>query len=175
MIVDPTDLSEDRLTDSLAEGLASLHHIDRDQCRASVEPYRWNPDGVQHLRSLYEQLITQYRREESRPWGYYRVLADEADHKVKRLVVHPGKRLSLQRHRHRSEHWYVLRGQAMVVRDDDELRLLSGQSIDIPQGSWHRIRNPSNQDLSIIEVQTGSSFAEDDIERREDDYGRADM
>lgn len=111
--------------------------------------------------------------EEHRPWGYYRVLADEADHKVKRIVVRPGHRLSLQRHRQREEHWYVLAGEAIVTVEDREIVVHDGEAIDIPRGARHRVRNSGSSDLVLIEVQRGAYFGEDDIERFEDDYGRA--
>ena len=107
-----------------------------------------------------------------RPWGYYEVLVDERDHKVKRIVVHPGKRLSLQSHRRRSEHWFILCGKAVVTIDREELDLETGQSVDIPQGALHRILNAGAEILAFIEVQIGEYFGEDDIERFEDDYGR---
>ncbi len=116
--------------------------------------------------------MSTHLEEDHRPWGYYQVLADEQDHKVKRIVVYPGKRLSLQRHRRRAEHWYVLNGEAIVTRDDEEIRLKGGQSVDIPQGAAHRIMNPGTKDMAFIEVQTGDYFGEDDIERLEDDFGR---
>lgn len=108
-----------------------------------------------------------------RPWGHYVVLADEADHKVKRIVVDPGQRLSLQRHRHRSEHWFAVAGQGVVTRDDEETLLAPGRAVDVPQGCWHRIRNDGDAPFVFIEVQRGTYFGEDDIERKEDDYGRA--
>jgi len=124
--------------------------------------------------NIIEQIRTDYR-----PWGYYTVLSDRPDCKVKRLVVYPGKRLSLQRHKHRSEHWYILSGNASIVKSNidpdilkEEIVLLAGQSIEIPVGYWHRIRNSGNDILTIIEIQTGTYFGEDDIERLEDDFGR---
>jgi len=108
-----------------------------------------------------------------RPWGCYEVLADAPDHKVKRIVVYPGKRLSLQRHRRRSEHWYVLRGQALATIDEREISLDPGQAVDIPLGTAHRIANRGAVDVAFIEVQTGDYFGEDDIERIEDDFGRS--
>lgn len=111
--------------------------------------------------------------EDHRPWGYYQVYADEADHKVKRIVVYPGKRLSLQRHERRAEHWYIIGGEAVVTRDDEELRLKTGESVDIPRGAMHRIRNPGPKEMAFIEIQVGDYFGEDDIERLEDDFGRA--
>ena len=110
--------------------------------------------------------------EDRRPWGYYLVLSDEPDHKVKRIVVYPGQRLSLQRHRKRSEHWYVVSGEALVTRNDESIHLKGGQAVDIPLGAWHRVQNPGSGNLVFIEVQTGEYFGEDDIERVEDDYGR---
>jgi mannose-6-phosphate isomerase len=107
-----------------------------------------------------------------RPWGYYEVLSDEPDHKVKRIVVYPGKRLSLQRHRHRAEHWYIVSGKGLVALNDKNLELSCGQAIDIPCGALHRIQNPGRVNMTFIEIQTGESFGEDDIERFEDDYGR---
>ena len=110
--------------------------------------------------------------EDHRPWGYYQVYADEADHKVKRIVVYPGKRLSLQRHQRRAEHWFVLSGEAVVTRDDKEIHLVAEQAIDIPRGAVHRVANPGTENMAFIEIQTGDYFGEDDIERLEDDFGR---
>jgi mannose-6-phosphate isomerase len=110
---------------------------------------------------------------DQRPWGYYRVLADEPDHKVKRIVVHPGKRLSLQRHTRRSEHWYLLSGDAVVTLDGRENSLRVGDSVDIPRGAAHRLQNTGVTEVAFIEVQTGDYFGEDDIERLSDDYGRS--
>lgn len=108
-----------------------------------------------------------------RPWGYYCVLADETDHKVKRIVVYPKQRLSLQRHKYRNEHWYIVKGEAVVTRNDEEITLKAGEAVDIPVKAWHRIMNPGDENLLIIETQTGDYFGEDDIERSQDDYGRA--
>lgn len=110
--------------------------------------------------------------EDHRPWGYYRVLEDEPDHKVKRIVVYPGRRLSLQRHKHRSEHWYIIQGKAVVKINDEDIPVEVGGSVDISRGAWHRITNVGKEDTVFIEVQSGDYFGEDDIERAEDDYGR---
>lgn len=109
---------------------------------------------------------------EHRPWGYYEVLADDEDHKVKRITVEPGGRLSLQKHRHRKEHWFVVSGDSVVTVDGIDKRLVNGQAVDIPQGSFHRIANKGKDRLVYIEVQLGDYFGEDDIERVDDDYGR---
>lgn len=108
-----------------------------------------------------------------RPWGSYEVLSDEPDHKVKRIVVRPGKRLSLQRHRRRAEHWVVVAGRGIATRGGDELELEEGDSLDVPAGAIHRMANTGKADLVFIEVQRGDYFGEDDIERLEDDFGRA--
>ena len=108
-----------------------------------------------------------------RPWGYYDVLADLPDCKVKRIVVYPGNRLSLQRHTHRDEHWFVLSGAAVATLGEGTVDLISGRMLDIPRLTLHRIFNAGTEDFVFIEVQVGDYFDEDDIERFEDDYGRA--
>ena len=110
---------------------------------------------------------------ETRPWGGYTVLDDSDDHKVKRLVVNPGHRLSYQRHAHRAEHWFVVRGVGVVTLDGAEVAVAAGDAVDIPRGAAHRITNTGTVDLVLVEVQHGDSFAEEDIERLDDDYGRA--
>ena len=107
-----------------------------------------------------------------RPWGHYTILADEPNHKVKRIVVGPGKRFSLQRHQRRAEHWFVVSGEGRVTLDEELITLKPGEAVDIPTGTMHRMENPGEDELSVIEVQTGDYFGEDDIERFEDDFGR---
>lgn len=107
-----------------------------------------------------------------RPWGYYLVLSNESDHKVKKIVVYPDKRLSLQRHRHRSEHWHIIDGKALLTLNDKQVPLKKGMSADIPAGAVHRIKNTGLENLVFIEIQQGDYFGEDDIERLEDDFGR---
>jgi mannose-6-phosphate isomerase-like protein (cupin superfamily) len=110
----------------------------------------------------------------TRPWGHYEVLAEQASFKLKRIVVNPGHRLSLQRHRQRDEHWYVLEGRAFVDVGGAQLQLITGQSVNIAAGTWHRLANTGDAPMMLIEIQSGGYFGEDDIERRDDDYGRAD-
>ena len=116
---------------------------------------------------------SEQREESHRPWGFYEVLSDAADHKVKRITVYPGKRLSLQRHQKRSEHWYIVKGSAVMTLDNRGISMQAGDSIDIPLRAPHRIQNPGTENLVLIEVQRGEYFGEDDIERLEDDFGRA--
>ena len=122
---------------------------------------------------VYQKILELRRREDHRPWGYYQVLLDEPTQKVKKIVVYPGQRLILQRHRRRSEHWFAVQGQAVVTRNDEQIAITAGQAVDIPRGAWHRIHNPGADNMAFIEVQTGDYFGEDDIERSEDDYGRS--
>ena len=109
---------------------------------------------------------------EHRPWGYYSVLSEEEDHKVKRIVVYPGKRISLQKHQQRAEHWFIISGDGIVTLDGKQFNKKRGESIEISQGSIHRIENIGETNLRLVEVQTGDYFGEDDIERFEDDFGR---
>lgn len=111
--------------------------------------------------------------ENQRPWGFYEILSDAETHKVKRITVYPGKRLSLQRHSRRSEHWFMISGEAVFTIDDKNINVKSGVSVDIPLGALHRIENTGNENFVFIEIQTGSYFGEDDIERIDDDFGRA--
>jgi len=115
------------------------------------------------------------REHSERPWGSYTVLDGGAPgHKVKRMVVRPGMRLSYQRHARRAEHWFVVAGTARVTLDGTVTEVPAGRSIDIAVGSAHRVQNPGPGDLVFIEVQVGDYFGEDDIVRLEDDFGRAD-
>jgi mannose-6-phosphate isomerase-like protein (cupin superfamily) len=107
-----------------------------------------------------------------RPWGYFEVLSDAPDHKVKRIVVSPGGILSLQRHKLRSEHWFIVSGKGKAILDDKNISLRAGSTLDIPKNAKHRVENCSAENLVLIEVQTGEYFGEDDIERLEDKYGR---
>ena len=107
-----------------------------------------------------------------RPWGFYEVLSDTEDHKVKRITVYKGKRLSLQKHKKRDEHWFIVKGNGVVTLNDKEIIIQKGDNLDIKRGTIHRVANTGNEDVVFIEVQTGDYFGEDDIERLEDDFGR---
>lgn len=109
-----------------------------------------------------------------RPWGQWQVLDLQSHVVVKKLLVFPGGRISLQRHNHRTERWTVTEGVATVRLDDVVTRLKVGQSIMIPCGSLHRLSNEGDVPVSLIEIQIGDFLSEDDIERFKDDYGRAD-
>lgn len=108
-----------------------------------------------------------------RPWGTFKVLDEGTNFKVKRIEVLPTKRLSYQKHSMRLEHWVVVQGTAKVTLDDREIIVSTGESIDIAVGAAHRVENPNNELLIIIEVQRGSYLGEDDIVRLQDDFGRA--
>lgn len=112
---------------------------------------------------------------DQRPWGSFTVLEDAQTHKVKRIVVRPGRRLSYQRHARRSEHWFVLQGKGTVTLEGSPQPVGPGQALDIPRNAAHRIENTGIEDLTFIEVQHGEYFGEDDIVRIDDDFGRADV
>ena len=113
-----------------------------------------------------------FLEEDHRPWGYYQVLLDEPTYKVKRIVVDPGRRLSLQYHNRRSEHWFVVGGAGTIWRDEERIAVTAGDAVDIPQGAAHRMETGPDSAVVFIEVQRGDYFGEDDIVRLEDDFGR---
>jgi mannose-1-phosphate guanylyltransferase len=117
--------------------------------------------------------LTEEHRTSYRPWGGYSSILMGERFQVKRLFVKPGKRLSLQKHHHRSEHWIVVRGTAEVQIGETVQMLRENQSVYIPQGDVHRLSNPGKILLELIEVQTGSYLGEDDIIRLEDTFGRS--
>jgi glycosyltransferase involved in cell wall biosynthesis/quercetin dioxygenase-like cupin family protein len=163
------------LVNTVDEAIHSVKNtaaIDRRACRRFVENNFSTERMVNDYLQVYTQILDTTKREDHRPWGYYQVLSDEADHKVKRIVVYPGKRLSLQRHRRRSEHWHVVEGEGLVTLDEKQVRLKKGDSIDIPRGATHRMENPLERKMAFVEIQSGDYFGEDDIERLEDDFGR---
>jgi mannose-6-phosphate isomerase-like protein (cupin superfamily) len=117
-----------------------------------------------------EEYVRQIDR---RPWGKFIVLDEGENFKVKRLDVLPGMRLSYQSHTRRSEHWFIVRGTAKVTLNGEEILVKSGEAVDIPVGTAHRVENPSESELlDFVETQTGDYFGEDDITRFEDDFGR---
>ena len=130
------------------------------------------------VKQLVDQLKTENRREAGehkrifRPWGYYQSIDGGQRYQVKRIVVKPGERLSLQKHFHRAEHWIVVRGTAEVGRDEEVHLVHENESIYLPIGCKHRLTNPGKIDLELIEVQTGSYLGEDDIVRFQDVYNR---
>jgi mannose-1-phosphate guanylyltransferase / mannose-6-phosphate isomerase len=135
-------------------------------------------DQGDKLKQLVQQLQREKRREAGehkrifRPWGYYQSVDSGARYQVKRIVVKPGERLSLQMHFHRAEHWIVVKGTAEVDRDEMTKVVHENESIYLPMGCKHRLTNPGKIDLELIEVQTGSYLGEDDIVRFKDAYNR---
>jgi mannose-1-phosphate guanylyltransferase/mannose-6-phosphate isomerase len=127
---------------------------------------------VAKLKTVAPQ-VTEDQLKVHRPWGSYQSVDNGERHQVKRIVVKPGQRLSLQKHYHRSEHWIVVRGAARVTINEDVKTVHENESIYIPIGSVHRLENPGKILLELIEVQTGSYLGEDDIIRIEDDYRRS--
>jgi len=133
---------------------------------------------AQEVGELVKQMKRDGRSEASihsrvyRPWGSYTGVDLGSRFQVKRLTVSPGSRLSLQSHRHRAEHWVVVQGEAEVTRNDETFRLKPDESTYIPLGAVHRLANPGETDLHVIEVQSGDYLGEDDIERFDDIYGR---
>ncbi len=135
-------------------------------------------DHCQHVKEIVSQLKQQQRTEIDlhrrvyRPWGYYELIDKSASSQVKHITVKPGASLSLQMHQHRSEHWIVVSGVAEVTRGVEVFTIKANESTYIPQGVIHRLMNPSDENLDMIEVQSGHYLGEDDIVRFDDEYGR---
>ena len=136
-------------------------------------------DKAQDVKRVVDRLKAAKRHEavahnrSYRPWGFYESLIQDDRFQVKRIVVNPGQKLSLQRHYHRAEHWVVVHGVALVTRDGEQVMVRENESIYLPQGCVHRMENPGRIPLTLIEVQSGSYLGEDDIVRLEDTYGRS--
>jgi len=132
----------------------------------------------QNIKNVVNQLKQDSRAEADnhrkvfRPWGYYDSIDADNGFQVKRILVNPGAKLSLQKHEHRAEHWVVVKGVAKVTCGDKTFSLNENQSTYIPKGEVHRLENTKDTDLEIIEIQTGDYLGEDDIIRLEDDYQR---
>ncbi len=135
-------------------------------------------DRAQDVKKVVDRLKAAGRHEAVahnrmyRPWGFYESLIRGDRFQVKRIVVTPGHKLSLQRHWHRAEHWVVVNGTAVVTRDGEEVMVRENESIYLPLGTVHRLENPGRIPLTLIEVQSGAYLGEDDIVRIEDTYGR---
>jgi mannose-1-phosphate guanylyltransferase/mannose-1-phosphate guanylyltransferase/mannose-6-phosphate isomerase len=132
----------------------------------------------QDVKKLVEHLKSKGRSEHEfhsrvfRPWGWYEGIDEGERFQVKRIMVKPNEKLSLQMHHHRAEHWVVVSGTARVTREDREEMISENQSTYIPLGAVHRLENPGKIPLHLIEVQSGSYLGEDDIVRLEDAYRR---
>lgn len=137
-----------------------------------------NSNQADKVKTLVDALKKKERREiiehrrVYRPWGYYQSIDQGARYQVKRIVVRPDGRLSLQKHFHRAEHWVVVKGTAEVTRNGEVMQVHENESIYLPIGCEHRLANPGKIDLELIEVQTGSYLGEDDIVRLDDIYNR---
>jgi mannose-1-phosphate guanylyltransferase/mannose-6-phosphate isomerase len=136
-------------------------------------------DRAQEVKKIVDRLRRAGRSEAAahnrsyRPWGFYESLINAERFQVKRIVVKPGEKLSLQKHFHRAEHWVVVAGTAVVTRDAEQVLVRENESIYLPLGCVHRLENPGRIPLELIEVQSGAYLGEDDIVRLEDTYGRA--
>jgi len=153
---------EDAIVVTTEDAVLAMHRDRAQDVKAIVERLRkaGRPEGASH-NTIY------------RPWGFYESLINGERFQVKRIVVKPGEKLSLQKHFHRAEHWVVVAGTAMVTRDAEVIMLRENESIYLPLGCTHRLDNPGRIPLTLIEVQVGSYLGEDDIVRFEDTYGRA--
>jgi mannose-1-phosphate guanylyltransferase/mannose-6-phosphate isomerase len=152
---------EDVIVIETADAVMVLHKSHAQKVKNVVERLK-NEKRTEHM----------FHRKVYRPWGSYEGIDNGDRFQVKRIIVRPGASLSLQMHHHRAEHWIVVKGTARVTRGDDEFLLSENESTYIPIGVTHRLANPGNLPLELIEVQSGSYLGEDDIVRFDDVYGR---
>tara|TARA_B110000008_G_scaffold279993_1_gene330419 strand:+ start:25078 stop:26481 length:1404 start_codon:yes stop_codon:yes gene_type:complete len=163
--------STNRLTSVI--GLSNIIVIDTQDALLIVDR---NSD--QKIKKIVEKLKNENRRESEahrkvfRPWGYFDLIDSGDGFQVKRIMVNPRSKLSLQKHKFRSEHWVIISGSAIITCGKKVFELVENQSTYIPQGIVHRLENQNNTPLEIIEIQSGSYLGEDDIIRLEDDYQR---
>ncbi|ALK06751.1 MAG: mannose-6-phosphate isomerase [Methanosarcina sp. 795] len=158
--------------DEAAEAVQNIDSISRKACREHAEKHFSVDRMVDEYIKVYETILEKRKREEKRPWGFYEVLMEKPGYKVKSLTVFPQGEISLQRHAHRNEHWYIVSGEGLVTKNESKIRVLPGDSVDIPVNEIHRVTNIGGQNLVFIEVSRGDYLGEDDIERLEDKYGR---
>ena len=166
-----TILGSDRLISGI--GLKDLIVVDTPDALLITEKGK-----SQDVKKIVEKLKKEHRKEAIenrtmyRPWGSYTILAEGEGYKVKCITIKPGARLSLQMHYHRSEHWTVISGTGKLTLDDKVVIFKENESTYIPIAVKHRLENPGQIPLSIIEVQNGRYLGEDDIVRFDDEYGR---
>jgi len=189
-ILDKDSSGNAAIGDSITEGTKNCLIDSRSRLTAIVDAEDLividSPDALfiskkgasQKVRGVVNRLKERSRKEvnqapeSARPWGAYKILCEEERFKIKRITVTPGKRLSLQYHHHRSEHWVVVKGTALVTIDGQEKFVHDGESVFIPQNVPHRLENPGKINLEIVEIQGGSYLGEDDIVRLDDDFSR---
>lgn len=160
-------------------GLLAVQNVERLAVVATADATLVSGKGSAEAMRAIVRRLTEAGRDEAdvharqyRPWGSFETLGSGPGFLVKRLQINPGASISLQKHRHRAEHWVVVQGEAQITRDDETFTLHSNESVYIPKGAVHRIENRTDAPALIVEVQTGEELREDDIIRIEDQYRR---
>tara|TARA_B100001996_G_C18655501_1_gene591025 strand:+ start:113 stop:955 length:843 start_codon:yes stop_codon:yes gene_type:complete len=128
--------------------------------------------GIHKLESSSNLTKNHLSDREFRPWGSYQIIAKGKGYQIKEIIINPGKKQSLQRHKNRSEYWQIIDGVGMVYLEDSKFKLKQYDNVFIPQGDLHRLENIGKNPLILVEIQIGEKISEDDIERLEDDFGR---
>ena len=143
-----------------------------ETCKNLGIDLRFGIGGIHKLESSSNLTKNHLSETEARPWGKFHIIAKGKGYQIKEIIVKPGKKMSLQRHKNRSEYWQVIDGIGMVYLEDSKFKLEKNDNIFIPQGDIHRLENIGQNHLTLIEIQIGKEISEDDIERLEDDFGR---
>jgi mannose-1-phosphate guanylyltransferase len=163
--------SSDRLIAAI--GVSDLVIIDtKDALLITKKNQSQNIGKVVKKLKIKERSETEVHKKVYRPWGSYDLIESKVGYQVKKIQVNPGSKLSLQKHQYRAEHWIIIKGVAIITCGKNSFKLNENQSTFIPKGELHRLENPGNAVLEIIEIQTGDYLGEDDIIRLEDDYQR---
>ena len=143
-----------------------------ETCKNLGIDLRFGIGGIHKLESSSNLTKNHLSETEARPWGKFHIIAKGKGYQIKEIIVKPGKKMSLQRHKNRSEYWQVIDGIGMVYLEDSKFKLEKNDNIFIPQGDIHRLENIGQNHLTLIEIQIGKKISEEDIERLEDDFGR---
>tara|TARA_X000000368_G_scaffold389421_1_gene351785 strand:- start:245 stop:1024 length:780 start_codon:yes stop_codon:yes gene_type:complete len=141
-------------------------------CRDNNIDMKFGIGGIHKLESSSKLTKNYLANMENRPWGSFHIIAKGKGYQIKEININPGNKLSLQKHKYRSEYWQFISGKGKVFLEDSVINLKAGENIFIPKNSLHRLENYTKTNLKIIEIQIGDKLSEDDIIRVDDDYGR---
>ncbi len=143
-----------------------------DTCNQLDIALEFGIGGIHKLESSSNLTKNHLAESEDRPWGSFQIIAKGSGYQIKEIIIKPGKKQSLQRHKNRSEYWQIISGTGLVYLEESKFKLEANDNIFIPKGDLHRLENIGHNNLILVEIQIGDKILEEDIERLEDDFGR---